>query len=320
MSSTLSQMVNALMAKDSTLHYYQGLHDVFSVFVLVLTEDPDLCFAVAERVALFFMGDFTRRSDFSVLIPLLDLLIPLIEAFDADVGSCLRACGLHAYVCLPWVIAWWAHDCHDLAMIARLFDAFLSAPPLFPIYVAAALILEGKSDLFALESRDFSAVHRFLSRLPSQPDLPVEAILARAHGMLQAFPPAKLVQSQGSPFLRELARSREVHGLNFPPPWYQREALPDWILLENRRRRDKRVVRSKHTRERRRQAHLAGVSMPAPPAKSPPEGPRAFGDRFWTYVSPSASFASTLVACAALVGCMAVILKLSERKPTGSTS
>jgi len=311
----LADMINALMSKHPTLHYYQGFHDVLSVFVLVLTEDDDLCFAVAERVALFYLGDYTRRSDFSVLTPLLELLLPLVEAADSDVGAYLRACGIHAYVCLPWVIAWWAHDCHDLDLAARLFDAFLSAPPLFPLYLAAAMVLEAKTQLFALEEKDFSSVHSFLSRLPSRADLPVEALIARADRLLLSLPPTKLVRQHGNPFLRDLAGKKEVHALNFPPlEWYQKEAPPDWLLREDRRREEGRSVRCKHTRQRRRQAYLAGVQMPTA-AGVVGNGKKKNGGKgggLWSLAAGPSSSTTLWVAAAAMVGVAAVVLKLGE--------
>ncbi|GAB5030083.1 tbc domain-containing protein [Nannochloropsis oceanica] len=305
----LAKMINALMSKHPTLHYYQGFHDVLSVLVLVMTEDDDLCFAVAERVALYYLGDYTRRPDFSVLTPLLELLLPLVEAADGDVGACLRACGIHAYVCLPWVIAWWAHDCHNLEITARLFDAFLSGPPLFPLYLAAAMILEAKTELFALEDKDFSAVHSFLSRLASRPDLPVETLIARAHRLLLSLPPAKLVRLHGHPFLRDLARKKEVHALNFPHvEWYKKEAPPDWLLREDRRREEGRSVRCKHTRQRRRQAYLAGVQMPSAAGVVGNEKKGAL----WSSASSPPSSTSLWVAAAAVVGVAAVLFKLGE--------
>ncbi len=259
----LRDMINAMLCKHPSLQYFQGFHDVMSCIVLVCTDDDNMCFAIAERVALSFLGDYMQRPDFSVLTQLLELLFPLVHAFDAELGRFLKGCGIHASVCLPWVITWFAHDCRDLDKTARLFDAFLSAPPLFSIYVAAAMVLEAKSELGQLEECDFATVHSFLAQLPSRPDLPVETLIVRANTMMRKLPPAKLVRLHGTPQLQALARKDDVYSLHYPPPWHQTHAPPDWLLVEDRRREQGLTVRNKLTRQRRRIAYSAGVHMPA---------------------------------------------------------
>lgn len=211
------QVVNAIIVKHPTLSYYQGFHDVISVLVFVFTEDENLLFAVAEQLALSYLGDFMLRSDFHVLTQVLELAFPLIQAFDQQVGRFLQTAGVHPYVCLPWVITWWAHDCHDIDKIARLYDAFLASHPLFPLYLAAAMILHSKDELLSLEDCDFSTVHAFLSRLASREDLPAEELVVRAQAMIKKKPPLALVKASGNKTLREMVRRKEVYALRYPP-------------------------------------------------------------------------------------------------------
>ena len=146
----LADMINAAVVKnEGRLQYYQGYHDVLSVLVLTLTDDDKVCFAVAERVTQSLLGDYIWRPDFSVLTHLLELVFCLVQIFDAEVGQFLRASGVSALVALPAIITLFAHDCHDLAKVARLFDAILAtaAQPLFPLYLVAAMILEAKVEL-----------------------------------------------------------------------------------------------------------------------------------------------------------------------------
>jgi TBC1 domain family member 20 len=74
-----------MVRKHPDLHYYQGYHDLVSVLVLVLTEDDLVCFAVAERISLYFARDFARES-FDVLLHLMQLLFPLLRRFDPEVS------------------------------------------------------------------------------------------------------------------------------------------------------------------------------------------------------------------------------------------
>lgn len=219
LTPTQWQMINAMMVKRPELHYYQGYHDILSVLVLVLTDSEELCFAVAERLTLGFLGDCMLRPDFRSLTLLLELLGPLVTAFDPDVGRVLEEAGVHAYVSLPWVITWWSHDSRELGRCARMYDAFLAAPPVFPLYVAAAMIARARTELLAMgpEERDFASVHTFLARLAAREDLPVEALIVDAMRMLRKRPPAALVRASGSPALVEAVRRGEIHALAEPP-------------------------------------------------------------------------------------------------------
>jgi len=77
-----------MMVKHPDLRYYQGYHDIVSVLVLVLTEDSRLCFAVAERISLTFLRDFMREN-FESLLPVIQLLFPLLRHFDKEVSLAL---------------------------------------------------------------------------------------------------------------------------------------------------------------------------------------------------------------------------------------
>lgn len=63
--AVLSDLITALLVRRPALHYFQGLHDVASVLVLVLQDDV-LALAVMESLAARGLGDFMRR-DFTVL-------------------------------------------------------------------------------------------------------------------------------------------------------------------------------------------------------------------------------------------------------------
>ncbi len=258
-------MINAVMVQHPELHYYQGYHDILSVLVMVITDDESLCFAVAERLTLAFLGDCTLRPDFTSLTLLLELLLPLVKAFDAEAGAVLEDAGVHAYVCLPWVITWWSHDSKDLGRCARMYDAFLAAPPVFPLYVAAAMIARARPELLALEERDFASVHTHLARLAARDDLPVEELIVEARRMLRRRPPHALVRASGSLALVEAVRKGEVNALRppTPPEWLDGKwAEPDWKLIEARNVQEGRSLRSKQSRARRRRAKMAGARVP----------------------------------------------------------
>jgi hypothetical protein len=220
-----SQIINAMVSKHPDLHYYQGYHDVLTVLVLVLTEDERLCFAVAERVSLYFIRDYMRPS-FDALQPLVLLLFPLIRRFDAPLADFLQRSGVQAFVALPWVLTWFAHVISDLDTVARLFDAFLASPPLLPLYLSAAIMMHRRDELLRLEC-DLSTVHLALARLP--PHLPWDELLLQARHMLQALPPVKLAREAGSRELLLLWTKGHITALQCAPGEHKRTCHdPAW--------------------------------------------------------------------------------------------
>ena len=74
---TLYHIIGAIMSRNPALHYYQGFHDVVSVFILVL-EDDHTAFQVAEAAALRFFGDCMRK-DFTIISEVMNLNLLLTQ-------------------------------------------------------------------------------------------------------------------------------------------------------------------------------------------------------------------------------------------------
>ena len=75
------------------------------------------------------------------MVELLGLLLPLLRRLDAPLAAHLEAAGLGEgppIFALAWLLTWFAHGVPALPAAARLFDAFLAAHPLLPLYAAAA--------------------------------------------------------------------------------------------------------------------------------------------------------------------------------------
>ncbi len=70
-------MIHAILVKsaasDCPLHYYQGFHDVVSVFLLTLGEN--LGFYCAEAATRFFIRDYLLDNFEPGVIPALKLLM-----------------------------------------------------------------------------------------------------------------------------------------------------------------------------------------------------------------------------------------------------
>ena len=83
----LSDIISAVLCRNRALHYYQGYHDVCSVFLLVVNDDH-LAFALSEIVSDRYLRDFMAKGDISYyhptysgfpIIPIFPLILPSLS-------------------------------------------------------------------------------------------------------------------------------------------------------------------------------------------------------------------------------------------------
>ena len=59
---------------------------------------------------------------------------------DGEVHDQLAAAEVPPFFALGWFITWFAHSVDNLQHVSRLFDLFMAAHPLMPLYVTAVVI------------------------------------------------------------------------------------------------------------------------------------------------------------------------------------
>jgi Rab-GTPase-TBC domain len=215
----LSAIINGLVRREKDLHYYQGLHDVVAVLLLV-TGDEQVTFALLQRLCSFYFKEFMRET-FKPLSIQMQLLPALLKRFDSEVAAFIENLKIEPYYALPWCLTWFAHDVHNLNVIARLYDTLMTSHTLYIFYLSAAVVLHSKDKLLQLEP-DFATVHDFLARLP-QSQLPWSAILQQADLLLQTCPPRELLMNcTTTPKLVSDAILQQMPNvLVYPPPWFE---------------------------------------------------------------------------------------------------
>lgn len=97
-----------------TVHYYQGLHDVASVLLLVAGEPA--AFDMLCHLATGHLRDATRSS-LDPVIELLGLMGPIVAAADPELASYLAKQGLPPFYALSWFITWFSHDLADFGEV-----------------------------------------------------------------------------------------------------------------------------------------------------------------------------------------------------------
>mmetsp|Transcript_59525 Transcript_59525/g.88407 ORF Transcript_59525/g.88407 Transcript_59525/m.88407 type:complete len:798 (+) Transcript_59525:1129-3522(+) len=165
--------------EEQVLRYYQGYHDVASVFLSAMgggsegekvseaTDKLDLPISVLLQVSNSHLRD-AMRSGFHHLCTALRLIIlPLIGALDSQVHAKLLESQMEPFFAISWIITWFSHDIRDTDSVKRLFDVFIVSHPLMPIYMSIAMVLHPVNRMQVLETEvDFAAMHNTLTNLP----------------------------------------------------------------------------------------------------------------------------------------------------------
>ena len=127
--------------KIRRIHYYQGFHDITSLFYLIYQKKTHLSAAILRKLAKGHLRDATQQ-DFSNVMTLLEIVFyPMLQKINEEIHDYFVCRDLGPTVIMPWIITWFAHDIHDAECASRLFDAFLASHPLMPLYISVALLV-----------------------------------------------------------------------------------------------------------------------------------------------------------------------------------
>ncbi|XP_052758513.1 TBC1 domain family member 20 isoform X2 [Galleria mellonella] len=185
----LTVLILRVIIKYPHLKYYQGYHDVAITLLLVCGERasfPLLCrlsYGPAAPLAPFMQLTMQPTQH------LLNYMLPVIARAHPDLAHFLDKAGVGTMFALPWYLTWFGHSLPRYADVVRLYDYFLCAPPLLPVYVTAALVLHRAAAVLAADC-DMAVLHCMLSRLPD--DLPFEDILVTAKRLYDENDPVDL--------------------------------------------------------------------------------------------------------------------------------
>ena len=234
LATVLETMIaSPLSRQQGKIHYYQGLHDVAGVMLFNLG-DVQVTSSVMRKICQTHFRD-ALRQDFQQLTWLLDkVLLPLIDRVDPAVHDFLAYADVEmSSAVLPWIITWFSHDIHKAEVASRLFDAFISSHPLFPLYFATAMLIHpyNKQELIYSDS-DPAMIYMTLRTFPSkiQSDWEIESgitaqdLLDDALHIMRAYPPRtllKLAATYDNSMSREefICKACGLSILKAPPSW-----------------------------------------------------------------------------------------------------
>lgn len=164
-------------------HYYQGYHDVSLTLYYVLGErnaTRAMSVLCEHHVSSHIRTNLDETSD------QMKLIIPLVSQRCPELAEFILMSDAGTMFSLSWIITWFAYVLNDEAAIARLYDVFITSPPLMPVYMSAAVVLYRRREVMEVEC-ELSAVHKVLHTLPQ--DLPWELLIREADVLLAEYPP-----------------------------------------------------------------------------------------------------------------------------------
>ncbi|KAI1313913.1 hypothetical protein EDD11_002376 [Mortierella claussenii] len=200
----LLQVILDVLRRHPKLSYYQvsnatsilffhampksalGFHDVCTCLMIVLGKEAATM--AAESLAMLFFRD-CMLDNLEPVLDQLSLMTALLRIEDPHVQDFLDRSDTLPFFPLSWVITWCSHDLQDFEKVARIFDFLLCFNPLMSVYLATAVVLSRREELFEVEC-DNAMVHTFLTKFPKNAD--IELIISHAHKMYMTYPPEAL--------------------------------------------------------------------------------------------------------------------------------
>ncbi|KAK4056890.1 GTPase-activating protein gyp8 [Microbotryomycetes sp. JL221] len=166
--SKLEYIIVTTLRKYPTLQYFQGLHDIATVLLLVL-EDEHTALEATERMCLHRIRD-NMGTGLEPVMGYLRLVRRILQHVDPHLATLVDSAAELPYFSLSWVLTLMSHDLTSLNVISRLFDFLLAFNPAMISYVGAAIVLMKREALLELDKDaldDPATLHHALSQLPN---------------------------------------------------------------------------------------------------------------------------------------------------------
>jgi len=188
----LEAILNTLFRENPDMRYYQGLHEIGAVLLLI-SRDDSLAYAWLHSLSRTHLCECRLHE-------LNELVMRLLDRVDAQLAAFLIRSKIPLTFSLRWIVCWFARDIDDafpLQQIARLFDYFIaSGGPLAVVYVAVALLVSHKQEIMSQECA--ITLYAYLVALieTTGPEkLDVGALIANAERITNLVPPIRLTES-----------------------------------------------------------------------------------------------------------------------------
>ncbi|KAI4493740.1 hypothetical protein M0804_001916 [Polistes exclamans] len=183
----LTQIICWVLHKHPELNYYQGYNDVAATILLVMGLQEGLY--VLESISVEFLERFMEKTMEKVNQELF-YIFALLERVHPTLLEHLENVELFPHFALAEYTTWYAHKyAENRKLLHRLYDYFLSSPPLMPLYLSSVIVAHRATEIFNT-TPDMGHTHKVLCTLPN--DLPFETLLIDAKNLYHQYPPESI--------------------------------------------------------------------------------------------------------------------------------
>eukprot|EP00993_Chasmostoma_nieuportense_P002235 NODE_3049_length_1040_cov_21.813801_g2907_i0.p1 GENE.NODE_3049_length_1040_cov_21.813801_g2907_i0~~NODE_3049_length_1040_cov_21.813801_g2907_i0.p1 ORF type:complete len:343 (+),score=96.57 NODE_3049_length_1040_cov_21.813801_g2907_i0:58-1029(+) len=182
-------------------NYYQGLHDIAGVLLLVCGEQT------AAGMTVHLLRNHLKHyvtDSLSGVLHTLALVLPIVAQQDPPLARHIQEGSLdgRCHFALAWVLTWFAHQIDsNLRQLLPIFDLFLASDSFMPVYFTAAVLLHRRLAILDCPP-DFATLHTLLTHFPHT--LPVSDLRTHALALFDKCPPIQACRLAKVPLLGPL--------------------------------------------------------------------------------------------------------------------
>ncbi|KAK1226223.1 GTPase-activating protein gyp8 [Marasmius sp. AFHP31] len=164
----LRKLLVRMFRRRPKLHYFQGYHDIVTVFFLTLP--PEIQLECIEKLSLHRVRD-SMGTSLEPILGLLRFMKGLLKLADAEYAATLEESTPLPYFALSNLLTLFSHDMPTLPLIQHVFDYLLCRPPVMVVYLVTAITLTRKAEVQRLqEEGEDGMLHSVLASLPPLTD------------------------------------------------------------------------------------------------------------------------------------------------------
>lgn len=189
----LTDLIMRSLIENPQFHYYQGLHDIYLTFLLLLGEEK--AFHVVNKISNTHLSQFMEETMDSTQL-MLEIIPILVEREDQQLGEFLNKVEVGTIFSLSWILTWFSHILVKNSNVERLFDIFIVSDYRLSVYFTACILLHHRAIILSKEPDMAIVFQCLISLFDDEDQFPFELLLRQGLELLDRYPPESLLGEQ----------------------------------------------------------------------------------------------------------------------------
>jgi len=158
-------LLHVVKAGKGHWSYYQGMHDIASVLILILGESG--AYEVLRFIAAKNLDVWLTKDVQVVVDELIGYVYPLLSISDRELYDLFKRYDLSPVFSIGWVLTWFTHDVEDPQAAYKLINSLVMCPDGRAlnkmVYMCGAIIRLVRDDVLNIEKKDRNSLHFFFT-------------------------------------------------------------------------------------------------------------------------------------------------------------